>query len=120
MDSSSALVLMVEDDKDIHLLVREFYGSRLKLLSALTVEEGLVHFRAHRERLKLIILDASLIQRVREIHTLPILTEIKASNFRGPVISSTSDRELRMQMRALGCTAAIEKCDLLTLMSKYL
>ncbi len=120
MGSSDRLVLMVEDDEDVHLLIREVFNHRLKLLSALTAEQGILHFRAHHDRLTLIILDASLTRYVRAIETLPVLNEIKASNFRGPVISSSNDHELRAQMCALGCTAGVEKSHLLSVLGQYL
>ncbi|MCE9585812.1 hypothetical protein K8R04_00650 [Candidatus Uhrbacteria bacterium] len=123
MGSHETMILMVEDDADVHLVVREFLGlpgHRAKLLSALTVEEGIKHFRAHREQISLIILDASLTRYVRRIDTLPILAEIKASGFPRPVISSSSDRELREQMCTLGCTDAVEKGNLLILLRQHL
>jgi DNA-binding response OmpR family regulator len=123
MGSHETMILMVEDDADVHLVVREFLdlpGHRAELLSAFTLDEGVEIFRAHRERLALIILDACLTPYVLRIDTLSLLEEIKASGFQGPVISSSSDRGLRKQMCELGCTAGVDKGELLNVLRLHL
>lgn len=123
MNDRPVLVLMVEDSADIHQAIREYismWGDHILLLSALTLEEGCRLFREHREHLTLIILDACLTPRALRIDTLSLLEEITASGFQGPVISSSSDRDLRQQMRAHGCTDATDKADLLSILRHYL
>ncbi len=123
MGGHEAIILMVEDDADMHLVVREFLDlpdHRAELLSALTLDEGVKIFRANRKRLTLIILDACLTPYAHRIDTLSLIEEIMASGFQGPVISSSSDRGLRKQMCEHGCTVAVEKSELLNLLRQYL
>lgn len=123
MDEANKLILMVEDSADVHLCLREYLGIRyhhVVLLSALTLEEGVTLFRTHHQRLTFIILDGCLTPRGKDIDTLSLLVEIKASGFGGPIITSSSDRKMRDEMRAQGCTSAVEKSQLLNVLHQYL
>lgn len=123
MDESDKLILMVDDNADVHLCLREYLGireHRVKLLSAHTLEQGVTLFRTHQRQLTFIILDGCLTPYGRDIDTLSLLEEIKASGYGGPVIASSSDRRMRDEMCMLGCTSAVEKGDLVKYLRQYL
>ena len=90
----------------------------LTLIEASTLDEARERFFEHRESLAAIALDACL--HGDEPDTLPLLAEMRASDFQGPIIACSSSPDYRQELMKAGCDFESSKEKLPKLLKKLL
>jgi DNA-binding NtrC family response regulator len=102
-------VLVVDDDRGMHLMLALRLKGKAVLLSAHTLDEARALFAANRDSIRLVVLDGCLHSafQVQTPDTLPLIPEFRAT-FRGPIIAASSFPDFRQAMVKAGCT---HNCD---------
>ncbi len=123
-EKTMAKILMVEDDLSI---ARSFarnceaeFGNKVELLHVSKLRDAEDVFRKRKDELAAILMDGCVETRGDHADTLPLLREIKASGFAGPVIANSLAESNRRLMLEAGATHWSDKTELFETMARLL
>jgi len=98
-------VLIVEDDPVLQMLWEDDLGSKVEVLSALTIQQAEELF-ANNPDVALVVMDACLYD--SGIDTIPLVRKIRKT-FHGPMISSSGNPKYQKLLREAGCDHSCKK-----------
>lgn len=109
-------VFIIEDNKDTQNLFKDWLGEYMEILPAYTIQEAKELFAQNKD------FDAIAIDGCVpgiELNTIPLIQEIR-KNFKGTMITTSSDPGYRKEMIAAGCNEeCVNKWQLPEFLLKY-
>ncbi|MFA6463761.1 MAG: hypothetical protein WCV55_02020 [Candidatus Paceibacterota bacterium] len=120
-------ILIVDDDEAVLQFLSIFFAEgelsgTYQLLQAVNCKDAIELFKKNQNDIVAVCLDASLIRsNPRKVDTYPVLNEVKLHNFKGPIITMSSDPFLQMEMCKAGCTHSVKmKTDVMDILEELL
>lgn len=111
------LILVVDDQRTLHMMFRERFDGVARQLHAYTVDEARSLFETHERDIAIVVMDACVPGRIPT--TTGLVSEMRRT-FRGPIIGCSNEPLYLTVMRDVGCSHTSDKTDVFTIIERIL